>query len=75
MTVFQNHFRDGRWRYDFRDSGKRYQGYCYGATTREEALACEDAARLRVGKMKSEAAEKQRRDRVAEALKAAHIVE
>lgn len=54
MTVFQNRFRRGRWRYDFRVALKRYQGYCVDERTgkeagsREEALECERQARRRV---------------------------
>lgn len=37
MTVFRNRFRGGRWRYDFRAGGVRYQGYCVDPTTGEDA--------------------------------------
>lgn len=37
MTVFRNRFRGGRWRYDFRVGGRRYQGYCVDPSTGEDA--------------------------------------
>lgn len=44
MTVFQNRFRRGRWRYDFRVARKRYQGYCVDERTGQEAGSREEAA-------------------------------
>jgi len=46
VTVFRNRFRGGRWRYDFRAGGIRYQGYCIDPATGEDARSRQHAEEL-----------------------------